>query len=116
MKKLPIQTILIFILSGGLLVLLFLNFDKNEVNRDLIKQKERERVRLKHREDSLRSVINRKDEQILKAFRDIREAEILRDIANEQAADYKRKYENIKIRTHSTDLERADALKRLYPN
>lgn len=107
--------ILIALVGYGLLFT-FWNVDDRETIQSLKLEKEREQVALKHRDDSLRSVINRKDEQILKAFRDIREAEILRDMANERAADYKRKYENIKIRTHSTDLERADALKRLYPN
>lgn len=108
--------IIYFLLAVIIAGALFGKLEYNEKDRAHQLELKREGEKLKSREDSLRGVINRKDEQILKAFRDIREAEILRDIANEQAADYKRKYENIKIRTHSTDLERSDALKRLYPN
>lgn len=89
-----------------MLVSLFLNFDKNEVNRDLIKQKEREQVALKKREDSLRSVINRKDEQILKVMRQSAEFEMIAKDAVKQAEKDKKRYEQIKFYAPRNDSER----------
>lgn len=115
--KLPdTKTIIILGLVIVLAVSGFFHVEQNDLADAYRLEKEQAQRHIKKQIDSMNHVAIRKDEQLLKLMRELSGANMETQAAKQETANYRWKYEQIKIRLHASDSERADALKRLYPN
>ncbi len=106
--------IIVLVIAG--IAQVFFSIENHEVTEAYRLEKESAQRHTKHQIDSMNHVAIRKDEQLLKLMRELAGANMETQAAKQEANNYRIKYENIKITVRSTDLERADALRRLYPN
>jgi len=110
------STLLILILAGALLVSLFFHVEQNEISEAYRLEKEQAQRHIKKQIDSVNTQIRAKDEQLLKLMRELREAEMVAEIAEEKAIKIKAKYDQIRYRPARDDRERDSIRAKLYPS
>jgi len=101
------------ILTGIIFILLFKNVENREVSDAYRIEKEQAQKRLKVVRDSVVKVIQRKDEQLLKAMRESAEADLIAKESVQQAEKYRKKYESVKRYSTKSDHERDSVLTNL---
>jgi len=112
MKKLIIPIALGVII----LVLLFWNVENRELANTYKLEKEQIQRHIKKQIDSVNTQIRAKDEQLLKLMRELREAEMVAEIAEEKAIKIKAKYDQIRYRPARDDRERDSIRAKLSPS
>jgi len=101
------------ILTGIIFILLFKNVENREVSDAYRIEKEQAQKRLKVVRDSVVKVIQRKDEELLKAMRESAEADMVAKESVQQAEKYRKKYESVKRYSTKSDHERDSVLTNL---
>jgi len=110
------STLLILILAGALIFSLFWNIDNRELANSYRLEKEEAQRHIKKQIDSVNRQIRAKDEQLLKLMRELREAEVVAEIAEEKAIKIKAKYDKIRRVTTVDDNQRDSILTELLSN
>ncbi len=114
--NMKLQTILILILAGALLLSLFFNFDQSEITRDLRKQYERKEVRIKAYQDSVREVIAERDARDLQAIKLIQDLTIKDQRHADQIKKLTQDHEKIRHFSTNSDKQRDSIRAELYPS
>lgn len=110
------STLLILILAGALIVSLFLHVEQNEISESYRLEKERAQRHIKKQIDSVNRQIRAKDEQLLKLMRELRQAEVVAEIAEEKAIKIKAKYDQIRFRPARDNQQRDSLLRTILHN
>lgn len=115
MKPNP-KTLAIIFLTLVVIALGVFSFNQNEYMAGREIELKREKAHLWHVKDSLQTVINRKDEQILKSMRESAEADLIAQEAVKEAKKYQKKYEAVVFKRFANDSVRSSEIARLYPS
>lgn len=94
----------------------FFNVDNREVIESLKIEKEREQAIYKHREDSIRGVLNKEQEERLKMIRQSAVDQMLIREERTRADKYQKQYENIRVIRHTSDHQRDSTLSAILSN
>lgn len=110
-KNYIIIALLILLIAFGA----FYGIEKNEYLTARELEAKRERTQLKNLRDSLKTVIKRKDAELLKAFMEVSEADMLAREAEIKADKAWKEYEKIRYVRFANDTLRSNAIAELYP-
>jgi len=97
-------------------VALFWDVQDREIAEAYRLEKEEAQRHIKKQIDSVNRQIRAKDEQLLKLMRELREAEVVAEIAEEKAIKIKAKYDKIRRVTTVDDNQRDSILTELLSN
>ena len=97
-------------------VALFWDVQDREIAEAYRLEKEQMQRHIKQQIDSVNRQIRAKDEQLLKLMRELREAEVVAEIAEEKAIKIKAKYDKIRRVTTVDDNQRDSILTELLSN
>lgn len=105
------KTLAIIFLTLVVIALGVFTFNQNEYMTGREIDLKREKAHLRHVQDSLKTVLNRKDEQILKAMRESAEADLIAQEAVKKAEYYRKRYEKIPFKPIATDNLRDSSIR-----
>jgi septal ring factor EnvC (AmiA/AmiB activator) len=97
-------------------VALFWDVQDREIAEAYRLEKEQAQRHIKKQIDSVNRQIRAKDEQLLKLMRELREAEMVAEIAEEKAIKIKAKYDQIRFRPARDNQQRDSLLRTILHN
>ncbi len=116
MKDLLKKNWLLLVVVAYAAFMTFTSVDNKDLAEHYKLEAERDKAIYKHREDSIRGVLNKEQEERLKLMRQSAEDKMIIQEEKTRADKYQKQYENIRVIRHTSDHQRDSTLSAILSN